>query len=179
MSEHLTVGILSASDRAFRGQYEDRSGPAIEAFLGRTIASSVDTHYRLVADERERIEAALVDLADRARCAWILVSGGTGPALRDVTPEAVEAICDRRLPGFGERMRQASWDHVPTAILSRQGAAIRGRTLIVTLPGNPRAIDECLGAVFPAVPHCLELLGWPRLETTVTLRPTPHEAPRR
>jgi molybdopterin adenylyltransferase len=116
---------------------------------------------RLVADEQPEIEAALCELADVSHCGLIVTTGGTGPAVRDVTPEATEAICEKLLPGFGEQMRQVSLQYVPTAILSRQTAGIRGKSLIINLPGQPKAIRQCLDGVMPAVPYCLELIGWP------------------
>jgi molybdopterin adenylyltransferase len=161
----LRVGVLTISDRAFRGIYADQGGPGIEAALSPILASPWRAVRRLVPDERPAIEAALRELADIEACALIVTTGGTGPAPRDVTPEATEAVCDRLLPGFGEQMRAASLRAVPTAILSRQLAGTRGRSLIVNLPGKPSAIAECLAAVFPAIPYCIDLIGGPRLET--------------
>lgn len=158
-------GILTVSDRASRGDYEDLSGPAIAAYLDAVVTSPHEHHRRLVSDERPAIEAALVELADEVGCDLVLTSGGTGPAPRDVTPEATEAVCERILPGFGEQMRRASLAEVPTAILSRQTAGTRGGCLILNLPGKPRAIKTCLDAVFAAVPDCLDLIGALRLET--------------
>ena len=159
------LGILSISDRASRGEYEDRSGPAVRAYLDEVITSPREFHPRLISDDRELIEATLIELADEIGCDLVVTSGGTGPAPRDVTPEATEAIASRLLPGFGELMRRVSLDEVPTAILSRQHAAIRGSCLIINLPGSPRAIATCLDAVFAAVPDCLDLIGGVRLET--------------
>lgn len=159
------LGLVSISDRASRGDYEDRSGPAMRRYLEEVLLSPFEVHARLVPDEPAVIEATLIELADEVGCDLILTSGGTGPAPRDVTPEATAAVCDRLLPGFGELMRRVSLDEVPTAILSRQEAATRGRTLIINLPGNPRAIKTCLDAVFAAVPDCVDLLGGARLET--------------
>ncbi|MEO3474311.1 molybdopterin adenylyltransferase [Roseomonas sp. CAU 1739] len=159
------IGILTVSDRASRGAYEDRGGPAIAAELARILASPWQAVPRLVPDEQPLIEAALRDLADQHGCCLVVTTGGTGPAPRDVTPEATEAVCERMLPGFGEAMRAASLRSVPTAILSRQTAGTRGRCLIVNLPGKPAAIAECLGAVFPAIPYGIDLIGGPRLET--------------
>lgn len=161
----IPVGVLTVSDRAFRGVYTDQGGPGIEAALTRILATPWRPVRRLVPDERPEIEAALIDLADREACPLIVTTGGTGPAPRDVTPEATEAVCDRLLPGFGELMRAVSLRAVPTAILSRQLAGTRGRSLIVNLPGKPSAIAECLDAVFPAIPYCIDLIGGPRLET--------------
>jgi molybdopterin adenylyltransferase len=159
------IGILTISDRASRGDYEDRGGPAIRDWLAQALASPWEAFPRLIADDRGAIEAALRELSDGQACCLIVTTGGTGPAPRDVTPEATEAVCEKMLPGFGERMRAASLASVPTAILSRQSAGIRGRSLIVNLPGKPAAIGECLHAVFPAVPYCIELIGGGRLET--------------
>ena len=161
----IPIGVVTVSDRASRGEYQDRGGPAIEAALARILASPWRPVRRLVPDERPLIEAALRDLADSEACSLIVTTGGTGPALRDVTPEATEAVCERMLPGFGELMRAVSLRAVPTAILSRQTAGTRGRSLIVNLPGKPSAIAECLGAVFPAIPYCIDLIGGPYLET--------------
>jgi molybdopterin adenylyltransferase len=159
------IGIVTVSDRAHRGIYEDKGGPAIRAELDRILASPWRAVARLVPDERPLIEEALRSLADEEGCCLVVTTGGTGPAPRDVTPEATEAACDRMLPGFGEAMRAASLRSVPTAILSRQTAGTRGRCLIVNLPGKPSAIAECLAAVFPAIPYCIDLIGGPRLET--------------
>ncbi len=161
----VPIGVVVASDRASAGLYEDRGGPAIRDFLQRVLVTPWSEERRLVPDDRERIGAAIIALADETACPLVLVTGGTGPALRDVTPEAVEDVCDRILPGFGEAMRAASLREVPTAILSRQLAAIRGRTLVIALPGKPSSVATCLGAVFQAVPYCIELLGGPRLDT--------------
>jgi molybdopterin adenylyltransferase len=159
------IGILTISDRASAGVYEDRSGPAIEAYLMAALASPWHKLMRVIPDERGLIEETLVDLADGEGCCLVLTTGGTGPARRDVTPEAAEAVCDKMLPGFGELMRRESLNYVPTAILSRQTAGIRGATLIVNLPGKPASIRQCLDAVFPAVPYCIDLIGGPFLET--------------
>ncbi|MEO0035636.1 MAG: hypothetical protein RLZZ501_1659 [Pseudomonadota bacterium] len=161
----LSIGIVTVSDRAAAGLYPDAGGPAVAAWLRRVVVSPWRPVARLVADERERIEAVLRDLADGEGCGLIVTTGGTGPAPRDVTPEATIAVCDRLLPGFGELMRHESLRVVPTAILSRQTAGIRGRSLIVNLPGKPAAIADCLGAVMPAIPDCLDLIGAGRLET--------------
>ena len=158
-------GILSISDRASRGEYEDGSGPAVRAYLDAVVTSPREFHQRLVSDEQALIEAALIELADDVGCDLVVTSGGTGPAPRDVTPEATEAVAFRLLPGFGEVMRRVSLDEVPTAILSRQHAAIRGSCLIINLPGSPRAIATCLDAVFAAVPDCVDLIGGARIET--------------
>lgn len=161
----IRVGIVVCSDRAAAGTYEDRGGPAILAYLERTLACSWRPSLAIVRDEQELIAATLVRMADREGCALILTTGGTGPSPRDVTPEATMAVCDRLMPGFGEAMRLASLRDVPTAILSRQLAGTRGGCLIVNLPGKPASIRTCLDAVFPAIPYCLDLMGGPRLET--------------
>ncbi len=158
------IGIVTVSDRASRGEYEDRGGPAIRAYLAEVLKSPWEPRPRIVSDEQGLIEDALRALSDEG-CALIVTTGGTGPAPRDVTPEATMAVCDKLLPGFGELMRKVSLEKVPTAILSRQTAGIRGRTLIVNLPGQPKAIAECLDAVFPAIPYCIDLIGGPFLET--------------
>ncbi len=159
------IGILVVSDRASLGRYDDLGGPAIRAELGHLLASPWEEVYSLVADEVDDVAAALTDLAETRGCSLIVTTGGTGPAPRDVTPEATERVCEKMMPGFGELMRQVSLTKVPTAILSRQTAGIRGRCLIVNLPGKPSAIGDCLPAVFPAIPYCLDLIGGARLET--------------
>jgi molybdopterin adenylyltransferase len=157
------IGILTISDRASQGVYEDQSGPAIEAALRDYLATVCEFDRRVVADERQAIGHAIQELA--ASCCLVCTTGGTGPAPRDVTPEAIADVCHKELPGFGEQMRRASLDvGVPTAILSRQTAAICGRALVVTLPGKPGSIRVCLDAVFPAIPYCIDLIGGPRLE---------------
>ncbi len=163
--EQVRIGIVTVSDRASRGEYQDRGGPAIHQWLQRALINPWEAVARLVPDERDRLEAALVELADVAGCALIVTTGGTGPAPRDITPEATEAVCDKMLPGFGERMRAESLKVVPTAILSRQTAGVRGASLIVNLPGKPSAIADCLDAVFPAIPYCIDLIGGPWIET--------------
>ena len=155
----IPIGVVTISDRASRGVYEDKGGPGIEAALKELLATPWRPERRVVPDERPAIEAALIALADEARCSLILTTGGTGPAPRDVTPEATEAVCDRMLPGFGELMRLKSLAEVPTAILSRQVAGTRGSSLIINLPGKPAAIRTCLDAVFAAVPYCIDLIG--------------------
>ena len=163
--EPIPIGVVTVSDRASQGLYEDKGGPGIEAALAAILATPWRPARRLVPDERPAIEAALCDLADSEKCSLILTTGGTGPAPRDVTPEATTAVCDRLLPGFGELMRTKSLLDVPTAILSRQLAGTRGSSLIVNLPGKPSAIRTCLDAVFPAIPYCLDLIGGAQLET--------------
>jgi molybdopterin adenylyltransferase len=160
----LKVGIVTVSDRAFRGEYADRSGPAIGTYLQETVTSPIELHVRLVNDQQWRIMDALCELVDQVGCHFVLTTGGTGPAPRDVTPEATMAVCSRLLPGFGEEMRRVSMQKVPTAILSRQVAGVRGQAFILNLPGSPKAIAECLDAIFPAVPDCLEHVGGPRID---------------
>lgn len=159
------IGIVTVSDRASRGEYEDLGGPAVKAWLQATLVSGWVPVAAVVPDEQDRIAQTLIKLVDSEKCALVITTGGTGPAPRDVTPEATEKVCDRMMPGFGEAMRAASLAKVPTAILSRQTAGLRKQALIINLPGNPGAIAECLEAVFAAVPYCLELAGGPRLET--------------
>ncbi len=159
------IGIVTVSDRASRGVYEDKGGPAIAAYLAEILASPWEAVARVIPDERRTIEEMLIELADTENCGLILTTGGTGPAARDVTPEATEAVCAKMMPGFGELMRKKSLEEVPTAILSRQTAGIRGSSLIVNLPGKPASIRTCMDAVFPAIPYCLDLIGAARLET--------------
>ncbi len=165
MSAAIRIGILTVSDRASAGVYEDLSGPAIRATLEAYLKSPWDAFCRVVPDEQDLIEEALRFLCDAEGCCLVLTTGGTGPAPRDITPEATRAVCERVLEGFGERMRAESLKFVPTAILSRQLAGTRGASLIINLPGKPKSIRECLDAVFPAVPYCIDLLGGPFLET--------------
>lgn len=159
------IAVLTVSDRASRGEYADRGGPAAEHWLRATVTSPIEIRRQIVPDGAAGVALALIALADDWDADLILVTGGTGPSPRDRTPEGVAAVTDFALPGFGEAMRAASLAEVPTAILSRQGAGVRGRCLIVTLPGNPRAIATCLQAVFAAVPYCLDLIGAARIET--------------
>ena len=161
----VRIGLLTVSDRASQGVYEDKGGPAMRDWLTRSLTCPWQAVARVIPDEQSEIEAALIELADREHCSLIVTTGGTGPALRDVTPEATEAVCSKMLPGFGELMRSASLKFVPTAILSRQTAGIRGRSLIVNLPGKPSAIDDCLQAVFPAIPYCIDLIDGAWLES--------------
>lgn len=161
----INIGILTVSDRASAGIYKDDSGSAIRQTLEEILAMPWTPCQLLVPDEQPLIERALIQLADERGCALVVTTGGTGPALRDVTPEATMAVSEKLLPGFGEVMRAISLRHVPTAILSRQIAGIRGMSLIVNLPGKPAAIRECLMAVFPAIPYGIDLIGGPRLDT--------------
>lgn len=159
------IGILTVSDRASRGEYEDLGGPAIEATMREYLSSPWTPVYRVIPDEQAEIERHLRELCDDEGCDLVVTTGGTGPARRDVTPEATEAICEKLLPGFGELMRQVSLQYVPTAILSRQTAGVRGHSLVVNLPGKPSAIRQCLDAVFPAIPYCIDLIGGAFLES--------------
>ena len=159
------IGILTVSDRASRGEYEDRGGPAIREYLQEVLTSPWEPVANIVSDELDELKQALIRLSDEDRCSLVITTGGTGPAVRDVTPEATEDVCDKMMPGFGELMRAVSLEKVPTAILSRQTAGIRGGSLIINLPGQPKAIGECLDAVFPAVPYCVDLIGGPYLMT--------------
>ncbi|HEX6691930.1 MAG TPA: molybdopterin adenylyltransferase [Burkholderiales bacterium] len=166
MSEELVVGIVSISDRASAGVYRDEGIPALREWLNAAIASPAwREETRLIADEQPMIEGTLKDLADRKGCHLILTTGGTGPAPRDVTPEATLAVAEKVMPGFGEQMRAVSLKYVPTAILSRQVAVVRGKCLIINLPGQPKAIKETLDGVFAAVPYCIDLIGGPYVET--------------
>jgi molybdopterin adenylyltransferase len=163
-------GVLNISDRASAGIYEDTPGRACVALLREWLTTDFEVDYRVIPDERDIIEAELRRMSDEAGCCLIVTTGGTGPAPRDVTPEATAAVCEKIMPGFGELMRASSLKYVPTAILSRQTAGIRGRTLIVNLPGRPKAIRENLEAVFSAIPYCIDLIGGPRLEATDATR---------
>jgi molybdopterin adenylyltransferase len=162
----MIIGLVSISDRASAGVYKDEGIPSLKEWLSAAIASPAwRDETRLIADEQPVIEAALKELADEKGCSLILTTGGTGPAPRDVTPEATLAIADKVMPGFGEQMRAVSLKYVPTAILSRQVAVVRGKTLIINLPGQPKAIRETLDGVFAAVPYCIDLIGGPYIET--------------
>ncbi len=160
----VRCGLIAVSDRATAGVYEDRGTPAMRDYLTRVITTPTEFVERLVPDEADAISAAIIELADVEGCSLILTTGGTGPAPRDVTPEATEAVLDRVIPGFGELMRRISHAIIPTAILSRQLAGTRGSSLIINLPGNPKAIAECLDAVMPAVPDCIDLINGPRID---------------
>src|SRR5947209_10853164 len=161
----IRIGIVTVSDRASRGVYEDRGGPAIRDCLTEILSCPWEAVARVIPDERPLIEATLTELCDAAGCCLVVTTGGTGPAKRDVTPEATAAVCDKLLDGFGELMRAVSLKVVPTAILSRQIAGVRGRSLIVHVPGQPSAIRDCLLAVFPAIPYCIDLIEGPYLTT--------------
>ena len=164
MSDIARIGIITASDRASQGIYEDISGKAIEETMNDYLTSPWEPVYRCIEDDQQTIEETLKELVDKEKCCLVVTTGGTGPAKRDVTPEATEAVCDRMMPGFGELMRAESLKFVPTAILSRQTAGLRGSSLIVNLPGKPKSIRECLDAVFPAIPYCIDLMEGPFLE---------------
>ena len=159
------IGILTVSDRAFRGIYEDRGGPAIHEYLTEVLVSPWQAVARVVPDEFDQIEQALIDMIDRQGCSLVVTTGGTGPALRDITPDVTAAVCQKMMPGFGELMRSVSLEVVPTAILSRQTAGIRGQGLIVNLPGKPSAIRDCMDAVMPAIPYCIDLIEGAYLTT--------------
>jgi molybdopterin adenylyltransferase len=191
--EAVRIGLVSTSDRASSGVYADQGIPALQDWLGRALRNSITWETRLIPDELAQISATLIELVDEAACDLVLTTGGTGPAPRDVTPEATMAVAHKPMPGFGEQMRQISLAFVPTAILSRQVAVIRGKALIINLPGQPKAIAETLQGlpgitppvpgIFAAVPYCIDLIGGPYLETDATLckafrpksaqRPTP------
>ena len=159
----IKIGVINISDRASAGVEEDIPGKAAVELLRSYMVTAWEPEYAVIPDEQARIEATLKTFADEKACCLIVTTGGTGPAVRDVTPEATESVCDKILPGFGELMRATSLQYVPTAILSRQTAGVRGRTLILNLPGKPKAIKECLEAVFPAIPYCIDLIEGPYL----------------
>ncbi len=167
-TDYAKIGIVTVSDRASRGEYEDRGGPAILDYLSEVLSSDWTPVARIIPDELSTIIETLKELSDQEQCCLIVTTGGTGPAKRDITPEATLAVSEKEMPGFGELMRKVSLEKVPTAILSRQTAVIRGGSLIVNLPGQPKAIQECLDAVFPAIPYCIDLLEGPFLETNET-----------
>ena len=154
----IKIGVITASDRASAGIYEDISGVAIQETMKEYLKSEHEILYRCIPDVQATIEETMIELCDEG-CCLVVTTGGTGPALRDVTPEATENVCEKMMPGFGELMRSVSLKYVPTAILSRQTAGIRKKTLIINLPGKPKSIRECLDAVFPAVPYCIDLIG--------------------
>jgi molybdopterin adenylyltransferase len=160
----IRIGIINVSDRASQGIYEDIPGKAIVNTLNEYLIGEWEKEYAVIPDEQSLIEKTMITMADEKDCCLIITSGGTGPALRDVTPEATESVCSKMMPGFGELMRMESLKYVPTAILSRQTAGIRNQTLIVNLPGKPKAIRQCLDAVFPAIPYCIDLLNGPYIE---------------
>lgn len=165
MPDTARIGIVTVSDRASRGEYEDRGGPAIRDYMNEVLTSPWEPVIRVISDDQPVVEQTLIELCDDENCCLVITTGGTGPATRDITPEATEAVAEKLMPGFGELMRKVSLEKVATAILSRQTAAIRGGALIVNLPGQPKAICECLDAVFPAIPYCVDLIGGPFLTT--------------
>ena len=182
-TEELIVGLVSISDRASQGVYKDEGLPALEDWFRKAVASPpVRMVKRLIPDEQPAIEATLKELVDRDGCHLVLTTGGTGPARRDVTPEATLAVADKVMPGFGEQMRAVSLKYVPTAILSRQVAVVRKQALIINLPGQPKAIKETLDGVFAAVPYCIDLIGGPYIETDASVvkafRPKSAQRPR-
>lgn len=165
----IKIGVINVSDRASAGVYEDIPGKAVVTLLTEYLTCNWEPVYRVIPDEQDQISASLIEMADTEGCCLIVTTGGTGPALRDVTPEATEAVCQKMLPGFGELMRLESLKYVPTAILSRQTAGIRNQSLIINLPGKPTAIRQCLEVVFPAVPYCIDLIGGPYLTCNESL----------
>jgi len=164
MDQDIRIGIVTVSDRASRGEYQDLGGPAVQQVLEEYILSEFTPVYRLVPDDPQTLETTLINLCDKENCCLVVTTGGTGPAPRDITPEVTEKVIQKPMPGFGELMRQVSLQYVPTAILSRQTAGIRGKSLIVNLPGKPKSIRECLEAVFPAIPYCIDLIEGPFIE---------------
>lgn len=164
-NSEIKIGFVTVSDRASRGEYEDLGGPAMQAWMALALTHEWTAVAKVIADEQSLIESTLIEMADIDGCSLIVTTGGTGPAKRDVTPEATANVCDKILDGFAEQMRAVSLQYVPTAILSRQIAGTRGSTLIINLPGKPSAISECLAAVFPAVPYCIDLIEGGYLET--------------
>ncbi|RDU51820.1 molybdopterin adenylyltransferase [Helicobacter sp. MIT 00-7814] len=162
--QNVKIGILVSSDRASRGEYEDISGKAIQEVLGEFILNPCEFFYEVVSDDFAPLQESMKRMCDELHCDLLVTTGGTGPAPRDIIPEVTESLCEKMLPGFGELMRQVSLKYVPTAILSRQSAGIRGKTLILNLPGKPKSIRECLEAVFPAIPYCIDLIGGAYIE---------------
>ena len=168
MKDKIKIGILTMSDRASSGEYEDKSGVAIKDILNEWITNEIEYFYKIIPDDFDAIKENLVKFCDEYECDLVVTTGGTGPALRDVTPEATEVVCDKMMPGFGELMRIESLKYVPTAILSRQTAGVRNKSFIINLPGNPKAIRECLEPVFPAIPYCIDLIDGSYIETDET-----------
>lgn len=162
--DRIRIGIITSSDRASKGVYEDRSGPTIKKYWSERLQNKIEWFQEIVPDELQLLEKTMISMCDDANCSLICSTGGTGPAKRDVTPEATESVCEKMLPGFGESMRKVSLQYVPTAILSRQTAGIRGNSLIINLPGKPKAIAECLDGVIGAIPYCIDLIKGPRIE---------------
>ena len=164
VGEHIRIGIVTVSDRASRGEYTDEGGPAILKFIDEALNSPATVLYRCVPDEQKAVEAVLIELTDELDCSVVVTTGGTGPALRDVTPEATEAVCDRLMPGFGEHMRAISLAYVPTAILSRQVGGLRSNRLIFNLPGRPKSIRETIDEIWKSVPYCVDLMNGPYMD---------------
>ncbi|DBA80586.1 hypothetical protein WJX77_008025 [Trebouxia sp. C0004] len=164
-SDEAIFGVVTVSDRASEGVYDDISGPAIIGFFQEAIKSRWRVVYKVIPDEQPLIEQTLKDMCDRDQCCLVVTTGGTGPAVRDVTPDATEAVCKRMMPGYGEQMRAISLKYVPTAVLSRQTAGLRGKTLIINLPGKPKAIRETFDEVFQSIPACIDLIEGPYIET--------------
>ncbi len=164
IGDHLDIGIVTVSDRAYSGEYVDEGGPKIIEFFSEIMDSSWSSHSVIIPDEQTQIENTLIHLTDEIKCSLVITTGGTGPATRDVTPEATIAIADRELPGFGELMRAISLKYVPTAILSRQMGVIRNNSLVINLPGQPKAIRETIDEIFSAIPYCIDLIGGPYIE---------------
>lgn len=179
--ESIKIGLISVSDRASNNEYQDKGIPALHEWLAAALKSPWKAESRLIPDERTMIETTLIELVDNLECALVLTTGGTGPAPRDVTPDATLAIADRVIPGYGEQMRAVSLKYVPTAVLSRQVGVIRGRSLILNLPGQPKAIKETLDDIFASVPYCIDLIGGPYIETheavVRSFRPKPAPRP--
>ena len=169
VGELAKIGILVASDRASSNEYQDEGGPAILQFLSEAIQSPLEVHYRCIPDRIEQIESTILELVDAVGCSVVVTTGGTGPAPRDVTPEATERVVDRIMPGFGEQMRAISLQYTPTAILSRQTAGVRGSCLIFNLPGRPKSIRETIDEIWKAVPYCVDLIGGPYIETNANV----------
>ncbi len=165
----IKIGIINVSDRASKGIYEDLPGKEIVKTLQEFIKGAWEKEYAVIPDEQPLIEQTLIEMADKKGCCLVVTCGGTGPSPRDVTPEATEKVCHKMMPGFGELMRSVSLKYVPTAILSRQTAGLRNNTLIVNLPGKPKAIRQCLEAIFPAIPYCIDLIGGPFIESNETV----------
>ena len=165
LGDHINIGIVTVSDRAFNQEYLDEGGPKIIEFFSETMDSSWTTYSLIIPDEQKEIEDALIHLTDELNCSLVVTTGGTGPTTRDVTPDATITIADRELPGFGELMRSISLKYVPTAILSRQIGVIRGKSLIINLPGQPKAIRETIDEIFLAIPYCIDLIKGPYIET--------------
>ena len=165
VGDHINIGVVTVSDRASKGEYLDEGGPKLIEFFSEIMESHWTTHSMIIPDEQNQIEKALIYLTDEIKCSLVITTGGTGPAIRDVTPDATIAIAERELPGFGELMRTISLRYVPTAILSRQMGVIRGHSLIINLPGQPKAIRETIDEIFSAIPYCIDLIGGPYIET--------------